>query len=558
MEEGLTWLQEFGLACLFDGPDLRVSAASSGAQEAEKDLWFSQKFGGTKIWVKVPANVVCEVSGAVLSQKDVMAGMKLELEELDALSVATIIDEVTARKTATRRIHTTRWVITSKPSKENPNRVRARLVVRDYALGSSPLSEGIYSPTTSLEALRSVLAIHAAKGGTLLSADVSVAFMQAPVQGVEVIRFPAGMSDNRGKPLFARLHKAMKGLRVGPLSWYLEFTAPLKEQGFGETADATVHRYYDPKTGLILVLCYVDDLLIYSENPSQAEEILKTLARMEKMKKTGVLKPRETGTLEFLGRVIVRAVYGGPVVFGLKPGYLSSLGEEFQIGAGKSRNLPNLERLYKSQKETAPISREAYERYRRILGKLMWASLTLPHLQYSVGFLGRFQQGPDNRAENCLRAVVRWVTGLPEYMQEFYPTSGTSEKILSGFVDASWNVTPVSGTILCWKGMMLKCFSRKRATTALSSAEAELVALVEAAKEEVYVGLLMESLLEGLQPQQETGSYRLVFYSDSEAAISISAMSGLLRRVRHLELRARFLQELVNSGRLKLEFIARS
>ena len=209
MEEGLTWLQEFGLACLFYGPDLRVSAASSGAQKVEEDLWFSQKFGGTKIWVKVPANVVCEVSGAVLSQKDVMAGMKLELEELDAFSVATIIDEVIARKTATRRIHTTRWVITSKPSKENPNRVRARLVVRDYALGSSPLSEGMYSPTTSLEALRSVLAIHAAKGGTLLSADVSVAFMQAPVEGVEVIRFPAGMSDDRGKPLFARLHKAM-------------------------------------------------------------------------------------------------------------------------------------------------------------------------------------------------------------------------------------------------------------------------------------------------------------------------------------------------------------
>ena len=241
--------------------------------------------------MKVPANVVCEVSGAVLSQKDVMAGMKLELEELDAFSVATIIDEVTARKTATRRIHTT-----------SPNRVRARLVVRGYALGSSPLSEGIYSPTTSLEALRSVLAIHAAKGGTLLSADVSVAFMQAPVQGVEVIRFPAGMSDNRGKPLFARLRKAMNGLRVGSLSWYLEFTAPLKEQGFGETADATVHRYYDPKTGLILVLCqcYVDDLLIYSENPSQAEEIFKTLARMYKMKKTGVLKPRETARWSFL------------------------------------------------------------------------------------------------------------------------------------------------------------------------------------------------------------------------------------------------------------------
>ena len=556
MEEGLTWLQEFGLAMLFDGPDLRVRASQSGTQSAEKEVWFSQKFGGTKVWVKVPANVVCEVSGVVLAQKDVVAGMKLELEELDAFGVATIIDEKKARKIATRRIHTTRWVITAKPSKENPNRVRARLVVRDYALGSSPLAEGIYSPTTSLEALRGVLAIYAVRGGTLLSADVSVAFMQAPVQGTEVIKFPSSVVSESHEPLFGQLFKAMNGLRVGPLSWYIEFTNKLRSMGFQETADPTVHRRCD-HTGLVLILCYVDDLIVYSEDPSQAEEIFKVLAKIYKMKKTGVLKPRETGTLEFLGRVIVRLSYDGPILFGLKPGYLSSLGDEFQISAGKARNLPNLERLYKSQKESVPISREAYERYRRVLGKLMWASLTLAHLQYPVGYLGRFQQDPDSRAEACLRAVVRWVLSLPEYLQEFYPSGEESaEKSLTGYVDASWNIVSVSGALLCWRGMMLKSFSRKQATTALSSAEAELVALVEAAKEAIYVALLMETLLFGLEKHQETGKFKLVFLSDSEAAISISAMSGLLRRVRHLELRARYLQELVTIGRLVLRWIS--
>ena len=301
MEEGLTWLQEFGLALLFDGPDLRVRSSQSGTQSAEKDVWFCQKFGGTKIWVKVPANVVCEVSGAVLAQKDVVAGMKLELEELDAFSVVTIIDEKKARKIAARRIHTTRWVITAKPSKENPNRVRARLVVRDYALGSSPLAEGIYSPTTSLEALRGVLAIHAVRGGTLLSADVSVAFMQAPVQGTEVIKFPLSMVSESHEPLFGQLFKAMNGLRIGPLSWHIEFTNKLRSMGFQETADPTVHRRCDP-AGLVLILCYVDDLIVYSEDPSQAEEIFRVLAKIYKMKRTGVLKPREVGTCRHWAR----------------------------------------------------------------------------------------------------------------------------------------------------------------------------------------------------------------------------------------------------------------
>ena len=50
------------------------------------------------------------------------------------------------------------------------------------------------------------------------------------------------MYDDQNKPLFAQLHKAMNGLRVGPLSWYLEFTNTVRKKfGFGETADPTVH-----------------------------------------------------------------------------------------------------------------------------------------------------------------------------------------------------------------------------------------------------------------------------------------------------------------------------
>ena len=111
------------------------------------------KFGGKKIWVHVPDNAVCEVSRKILPRKHLEEGMRLELSELDVFGVATIIGEAEARKRATRRIHTTRWVLTSKPSATNPERVRARLVVRDYAFGSNPLADGIYSPTTSLEAL---------------------------------------------------------------------------------------------------------------------------------------------------------------------------------------------------------------------------------------------------------------------------------------------------------------------------------------------------------------------------------------------------------------------
>ena len=67
--------------CLFDGPDLRV--ATSQPVEGD-DEWFDLSFGGQRIWVHVPSNAVCEVSGRRLEQSDLRAAMRLELEEIDA------------------------------------------------------------------------------------------------------------------------------------------------------------------------------------------------------------------------------------------------------------------------------------------------------------------------------------------------------------------------------------------------------------------------------------------------------------------------------------------
>ena len=56
-------------------------------------------------------------------------------------------------------------------------------------------------------------------------------------------------------------------------------------------------------------------------------------------------------------------------------------------------------------------------------------------------------------------------------------------------------------------------------------------------------------------PQCTTGTYQLVLRNDATAAISISSMEGLLRRVRHIELRAKYIQMRVKKKRLLLEHI---
>ena len=135
----------------------------------------------------------------------------------------------------------------------------------------------------------------------------------------------------------------------------------------------------------------------------------------------------------------------------------------------------------------------------------------------------------------------------------------TEEGVVVGFCDASWNVTSVSGAVISWRGCCLKCFSRRQEVPALSSAEAEAIAITEASKELVALGMLIETARDGIpldeigMPAKTTGSMKLHLYNDGKAAISMSTMEGLLRRVKHVELRAHYVKYLHRRRRLTLE-----
>ena len=57
-----------------------------------------------------------------------------------------------------------------------------------------------------------------------------------------------------------------------------------------------------------------------------------------------------------------------------------------------------------------------------------------------------------------------------------------SQRKLFTFCDASWGLDSVSGAIIIYKGCCIKFFSRKQEVPALSSAEAEIISIVETAQ----------------------------------------------------------------------------
>ena len=528
---------------------------------------FSEMFGGIKIQVEVPQEVNDELTGLLLNHQQVIEGMKTEVKQLETLKVGRNMTETEARKISKEKnakILTSRWVNTQK----TPTLARCRLVVRDFASGAeSAFRSGIYAPTSSLDSLRCVLALSALWDLWLITADVSTAFMYAEVEedACDLVLLPSNISY-KGERVVCLLFKAMNGLRRAPLLWFYQLQRTVYHLGGEDTFESTLFRL-STKRGLVLILVYVDDLLIAAQNQDEGEAFLQQLQDIWKMKVTGRILRQKKGALEFLGRTIYRSKDGeSALYFGVNREYMTGIFESWgeSVKTGGTSLMPKLEDVHKEAVKKfgeEPLTGAAEQRYRRVLGQLAWAALSRADLSFPISFLSRFQAKPNPAAEHCMRTFLKWLALHLHFVQRMpasqCPYAGEPKEVVS-FCDASWGLDSVSGAIIIYKGCCIKFFSRKQEVPALSSAEAEIISIVETAKEMVSIGMLLQTVVQGIpldplgMPQQTTGDMGLNMFNDAKAAISMGKMDGLLRRVRHLELRVKYCQHLHKTRKLSI------
>ena len=107
--------------------------------------------------------------------------------------------------------------------------------------------------------------------------------------------------------------------------------------------------------------------------------------------------------------------------------------------------------------------------------------------------------------------------------------------------------------------MLYQVFLQKaRSTGTVLQQKQKLFSIVDTAKEMVSLGMLLQTMIQGIpldplgMPLQTTGEMGLTMFNDAKAAISMGKMDGLLRRVRHLELRVKYCQHLYRRRQLSL------
>ena len=212
--------------------------------------------------------------------------------------------------------------------------------------------------------------------------------------------------------------------------------------------------------------------------------------------------------------------------------------------------------------------------YRRVLGRLAWLAQTRMDLLHYTSLLASGQAEPKPGHEKALRQVLRFVA-TDSHVGQHFPTEDRQTHLLMGsqvivYTDASFapmrvlQRRSISGAVLMYQAVTIKCFSRLQAAVSLSACEAELHAIQAGVQESIGLARTLAFVLKSLSLREDLAT--LADLEEGECPLNIQlrtdSLSGkqllesydLQRRSRHIEIRLCWLRRLLNSSILELSF----
>ena len=134
--------------------------------------------------------------------------------------------------------------------------------------------------------------------------------------------------------------------------------------------------------------------------------------------------------------------------------------------------------------------------YQAVVGSLLYLSTrTRQDIAFAVGIAARFCTNPSQENWTAVKRILRYLKGTVT-LGLVYKRNGSTE--CTGYADAGWVgdiLKSTSGSLFLLGGAAITWKSNKQTCIALSTAEAEYVALSAAAQEAVWLQQLTSDLL---------------------------------------------------------------
>ncbi|KAM1539357.1 hypothetical protein ACFX10_004158 [Malus domestica] len=423
-----------------------------------------------------------------------------------------------------------KWVYKIKHRSDGSiERYKARLVAKGFTQTEGIDYHDTFSPTAKMTTVRCLLALAAARNWSLNQLDVNNAFLHGDLQE-EIYMSPPPGFQRQGENLVCRLNKSLYGLKQASRQWFAKFTEAVHAAGYVQSkADYSLFTRKCGKSFTALLI-YVDDILITGNDEKAISSLKQFLHTRFRIKDLGDLK-------FFLGIEVSRSKKGICIS---QRKYALDILKDAGLQGTRPVNFPMEQNLKLS--DSGEILNDP-SRYRRLVGRLIYLTITRPDITYTVHVLSRFMHEPRKPHLDAALRLLRYIKTTPG--QGLYFSAENNLK-LRAYSDSDWGgcrLTRRSTTGYCifMGNSLISWRSKRQKTVSLSSAEAEYRAMAGTSCELTWLRYLLHDL--------QLPHYKPVtLFCDNKAALHIAANPVFHERTRHIEMDCHFIRDKIQEG----------
>ena len=443
-----------------------------------------------------------------------------------------------------------KWIFkTKKDSKGNIERYKARLVAKGFTQKEGIDYKETFSPVSSKDSFRIIMALVAHFDLELHQMDVKTAFLNGDIDETIYMVQPENFVSGDAKQMVCKLKKSIYGLKQASRQWYYKFHQVVISFGFEmNLADDCIYHKFSGSKFIFLVL-YVDDILLATNDIGLLHETKRFLSKKFEMKDLGVAsfvlgiqihRDRSRGILGLSQKSYIEKVLKRFGMQDCKPGDTPvSKGDKFSLSQCPKNDF--------EAKEMQKIP------YASAVGSLMYAQVcTRPDVAYIVGMLGRYLSNPGLDHWKAAKRVMQYLQRTKDYMLTYRKSDqleiiGYSDSDFAGCQDSRRST---SGYIYLLAGGAISWKSAKQTLIASSTMAAEFIACYEASNH----GIWLRNFVTGLRIVDSI-ERPLKLYCDNNSAVLYSNNNRSSTKSKHIDIKFLVVKERVQSGQLSIQHI---
>ena len=490
----------------------------------------------------------CKISDIPTTHKEAMASANKDQwqsameEEIKALKENDTF-ELAPREN--KKVVGGRWVYSTKEDESGNEICKARYVAKGYLQVQNQDYSETFSPTAKLTSIRMLMDLATKENLTIHQMDVKRAYLNADIDHEIYVEQPPGFIEDGddGQQLVYRLKKSLYGLKQSGRNWNALLDDFLCKLKFTQSQNDNCVYTRNSEGIMTIIIVWVDDLIIASNNTKCIDIIKRALCSKFSMKDFGLIS-------NFLG---IQFELNNAYVKMHQSKFIGKILSRFKMSDCNPKSTPCDPGTIKidSNIDSQPLT--DCRIYREIVGSLIYLmTCTRPDICYVVTKLSQNLANPTNAHLNLAKRVLKYLKGTQNQGIVYFKDDESIN--LFGYSDSDWGNSgdrrSISG--YCFKlsenSAVISWKCRKQPTVALSTCEAEYMALANSIQEGIFLQNLLADFL-GKNPCPIT------IYVDNKGTIDLAKNPVQHQRSKHIDIKFHFIRYHIQTGQIDVVYV---